>query len=237
MLKRFIPLFCALTLLLSACAPAQQAEHPTPAPEDTATPAPTASATPEPSATPVPTFTPFPTATPIPPPTETPTLPPPLELPTLPVFVPFRQTWQSDPSLPDDSVRDLNFTLLYDPDVWALTEDLFGSQVLAHRTIPYCIIEKARPGGLSPGYTAEQGFAQVGSINYQTISVRLNGVLKYVNYYGGRGKQALTVFMVSFEEQPETCLADAEKVLATLQFIAVTPTPEPSATPESTPTP
>jgi hypothetical protein len=231
MRKRFIPLFFALTFILSACAPAQQAVQPTPALEDTATPAPTASATLEPSATPAPTFTPFPTATSIPPPTETPTLLPTLELPTQPAFVPFRQTWQSAPSLPDDSVRDLNFTLLYDPDVWALTEDLFGAQVLAHRAIPYCIIEKARPGGLSPGYTAEQGFAQVGSINYQTISVRLNGVLKYVNYYGGRGKQALTVFTVSFEEQPETCLADAEKVLASLHFVVVTPTPEPTPTP------
>lgn len=235
MLKRSIFSLLALALLLAACAPLQRAIQPTPAIEDTVTPAPTE--TPEPSATPVPTFTPFPTPTPIPPPSETPTLLPALELPTLPPFVPFRQMWQSAPSLPDDTERNLNFTALYDPDVWALTDDLFGTQVLAHRAIPYCIIEKARPGGLSPGYTAEQGFAQVGSIHYQTISVSLNGVLKYINYYGGRGKQALTVFTVSFEEQPETCLADAETVLGTLQFINVTSTPEPSPTPEITPTP
>ncbi len=237
MLKRFIPSLLALIFLVSACASAQRVVQPTLVLEETDTPAPTATDTPQPSATLAPTFTPFPTATPIPQPTETPTLLPTLELPTLPPVVPRSQVWQSAPSLPDDSARDLNFTVLYDPDVWALTEDLFGAPVLAHRTIPYCLIEKGRPGGLSPGYTAEQGFAQVGSIYYQTISVSLNGVLKYVNYYGGRGKQALTVFTVSFEEQPETCLSDAEKVLGTLQFIPVTATPQPSPTPEFTPTP
>lgn len=238
-MARFFFLFSLFALVLTACIPMQGVMAVTPTSQNT--PTPTLSETPMPiqraSATLPPTFTPFPSSTPIPTPTDTPTLLPTLELPTLPPFVPFRQVWQSAPSLPDDSERDLNFTVLYDPDVWAQTEDLFGALVLAHRSIPYCTIEKGRPGGLPPGYVAEQGFAQVGSIYYQTIRVSLNGVLKFVNYYGGRGKQALTVFTVSFEEDPETCLADAEKVLATLQFIVVTPTPEPSATPEPTPTP
>lgn len=236
-MARLISLLLVLAFALTACLPMRQALVTPPASEATATLEPTASQAPTPSATPDPTYTPFPTATPIPPPTETATLPPPPDLPTLPPLVPFRQVWQSAPSLPDDTERDLNFTVLYDPDVWALAEDFFGAQVLAHRAIPYCIIEKARPGGLTPGYIAEQGFAQVGSIYYQTINVSLNGVLKYVNYYGGRGRQALTVFTVAFEEQPETCIADAEKVLASLQFITVTATPKPSPTPGMTPTP
>lgn len=241
-MRKAILIIMVFILLLSACAP--MAEKVAPLVETVSETVQEAlvpltggqgQEAPTPTKTLIPTLTPFPTATVTPPPTVTPTLLPPIELPTEMPFAPFRETWQSEPSLPNDIERDLNFTVLYDPDLWALTNDQFGFEVLAHRTIPYCQIEKARASGLSPGYTAEQGYKQVGGIYFQTVSVSLNGQLIYVNYYGGRGKEALTVFGVAFEEQPDICIADAEKVLSTLQFINITPTPEATLPPSPTP--
>jgi hypothetical protein len=54
-----------------------------------------------------------------------------------------------------------------------------------------------------------------------------NGVKKFVTYTGGDGK-ILTAFQVSFQEQADQCLADAETVLTTLRSVAsfqATPTP------------
>ena len=57
----------------------------------------------------------------------------------------------------------------------------------------------------------------------------MNGVKQFVNYTGGDGN-ILTAFEVSFQDQADQCLTDAETVLAELKSVAIT-----QATPIATP--
>jgi hypothetical protein len=52
-------------------------------------------------------------------------------------------------------------------------------------------------------------------------------VRKFVTYTGGDGR-IITAFQVSFEDQADECLADAQTVLTTLRSVSVSQaTPEP----------
>jgi hypothetical protein len=175
-----------------------------------------------------PTRTPFPSLTP------TETLIPPIEIPTQPSHIFFRLTWVDLPSYPID--RPLMTQLTYDPEIWVLTPDQFGHTVLAHRTIPYCQIARASAGGLPPGWSAETGSKTVSGIYFETVSVSENGTLRYINYFTPGKSVVKTGFEVSFVDDREACITDAETVLASLSFIVATPTATPTETPSETPT-
>jgi len=214
-----------------------------PAPSDT--PKPLASPTAEPSQTSAFTSTPAFTLTPtvtitITMPTPTDTLLPPLDIPTEKPNAPSFATWTGEPTYPGDSEAGRLFRVDYDPDVWAQTEDNFAQPALAHRQIEYCTITSWSGRGLPEGAASEHEFRQVGNVSYDVNTVSMDDATKFVTYVGG-DQRLLTGFQVSFVGEMETCLQDAETVLASLRSFAAKPTITATFTPEplvsSTPTP
>lgn len=186
--------------------------------ENTPVPTPTLTAV-------LPTLSPSPTLSPTVTPTETPL--PPLELPTEIPNAPNLLPWDGVPTYLGDSQPGYVFRVLYNPETWALTEDQFGFPALAHRAIPYCVISVTAGRGLPLNLTVEQDILYTSTLTFYISTAYENGVKKFVTYTGGDGK-ILTAFQVSFEEQADQCLADAETVLTTLRSVAsfqATPTP------------
>lgn len=240
-------LLLPLILLLCACAPAPT-EFPvlpglvtitvelptltlpveeTLAPLTTLTPTPPETATVEPVAT----YTPAESATPAPSntstgPTPTETLLPPLELPTEKPFAPARIAWTGLPTYPGDSDAGLLFRMDYDPDLWAQTEGNYGEIVLAHRNIPYCTLATWSGRGLPGGLKVEHEYRSIGAANFDVNTITRQDNLQFVTYVGGDGR-LLTGFQVSFQEQKDLCIKDAEQILGTLRSLASTPTPTP----------
>jgi hypothetical protein len=158
-------------------------------------------------------------------PTETPL--PPLTLPSPQPNAPDRQVWDGVPTYPAESVQGLYFRLSFDPTLWALTQNQFGQPALGHREIPYCVITPASGRGLPPDWRVDHSMRQIGSLFYDVGSAYENNRLRFVTYLGGDG-QVFTGFEVSFEENVEACLADADAVMSTLTSILET---EASVTP------
>lgn len=167
----------------------------------------------------------------------TPTLLPTIELPTPESAAPVLDAWSGQPTYLDESDPGLDFRVRYDIQVWALVENEGGFPALAHRDIPYCQIVPTAGRGLPRGWTVDSAFREIGDLQFEVATASQEGQAKYVNYFG-RSNGVVTGFQVSFLEQMETCLADAEKVFASLTSApAATPTPSPTATPEPTLTP
>ncbi len=169
----------------------------------------------------------------------TPTLLPPPELPTLESTRPTLETWSSQPTYLEESQPGLDFRVVYDGRLWALISDESGAPALAHRAIPYCKIAPAAGRGMPRGWTVESVFREIGGLQFEVATASQEGQVKFVNYFGRAGG-VVTGFQVSFLEQMETCLADAEAVFATLTSApAATPTPTltPTLEPTLTPTP
>jgi hypothetical protein len=221
---RLILASCLVALLLSSCGPAATpapaaSESPRAlAPEalDTPTPEPSATVTPEPFTV---QFTPVPTETPL----------PALELPTPLPNPPALQVWDGRPTYPAESRPDYDFRLRFDPDLWALTTDNFGFPALANRNIDGCNISPAAGRGMPLNVSVEHEIRRIGGLDFDVNTAFLNGVRQFVTYAGG-DSSVYTAFEVSFQEQADGCLAEAETVLGTLQSIPVS-----QATPISTP--
>jgi hypothetical protein len=176
------------------------------------------------------------------PPVPTPTLPveplpplstaadtpiPTLELPTLAPQEPGRLFWTGDPTYPADSEPGLVWRLTYDIATWALsTDDPNGLPVLAHRALPYCDMVPSQGHGLPPDYHVDNGFRTFGLLFYEVATVFQGDAPLFVTYTGG-DQRVLTAFQVNFQQDLQTCLADAETVLATLTSLSATPTPGP----------
>ncbi len=220
---RRILLILIPVLLLSACGGASPA--PTEEPAVSQSPAPSFLAENTPTAEPAPTLSPQPSPSPTVTPTETPL--PPLELPTEIPNAPSLLAWDGVPTYLGDSQPGYVFRVLYDPETWALTEDSFGFPALAHRAIPYCVISVTSGRGLPLNVSVEQDILYTQTVTFYVGTAYENGVKKFVTYTGGDGR-IVTAFQVSFEEQADQCLADAETVLTTLRSVAsfqATPTP------------
>lgn len=226
---RRITFILILALLLTACGGAAPA--PTEAPIVTEEPAATESpvqplvAETLPTTEPSQTFTPEPTYTPSTTPTETPF--PPLELPTEAVNAPVRMVWDGNPTYLGDSTPGYSFRVTYDPDLWALTSDQFGFPALAHRNIEYCVIAVTSGRGLPANVSIEHDVLYTDNVTFDVGAAYESGVKKFVTYTGGDGK-IITGFEVSFQDQVDTCLADAVTVLSTLKSVPVSQaTPQP----------
>jgi len=124
----------------------------------------------------------------------------------------------------------------YDPDLWVQTTDNFGQIALAHRQIEYCTIIAWSGRGLPSDAQVTHESRQVGNVYYDINTVTVGDAVKYVAYIGG-DKRLLTGFQVSFQDQQEQCLQDAETILATLRSFAAEPTITPTFTLEPTITP
>jgi hypothetical protein len=163
--------------------------------------------------------------------TPTETLLPQLELPTERPRAPALLTWTGQPSYPGDTDPGLLFLMDYNPDVWAQTEGLFGDIVLGNRQIEYCTITPWTGRGLPVAWKVTHEFRALGSgptpPTFDVNTVTFNDVVKFVSYVGGDGK-VLTGFQVSFNEQQDRCLQDAEAVFGTLRSFAAIPTSSPS---------
>jgi len=213
-----------LSLVISSCgaAPAGTEE---PTPGETAEPT-SQPVLPESTPTPEPTSTPQPTPTRIPStPVETPL--PPLELPTELSNLPALLAWDGAPTYLGDSQPGYAFRVFYDPETWALTQDQFGYPALGHRAIPYCVISVTSGRGLPANVSVEQDILYTDTVTFSVGTAFENGVKKFVTYTGGDGK-IITAFQVSFEEQADECLTDAQTVLTTLRSVPAsqaTPTP------------
>jgi hypothetical protein len=164
-------------------------------------------------------FTPEPTDTPL----------PTLELPTEAANLPALQNWDGLPTYLAESKPDFYFRLRFDPSVWALTNDQYGFPALGHRQIPGCTITPSAGRGLVLNSNVEHDVRKIGLISYQISTAYVNGVKQFVNYTGGDGT-IFTAFEVSFQDQADQCLTDAETVLAELKSVAIT-----QATPIATP--
>ena len=150
--------------------------------------------------------------------------------PTEKANAPSLTAWTGLPTYAGDSEPGRLFRLDYDPDVWAQTPGNFGGIVLAHRLIDYCIIAPWSGRGLPPDAQAEHEFRLVGTVSYDVNTISVGGDVKFVAYVGG-DQRLLTGFQVSFQDQKEQCLQDAETVLSTLRSFAAQPTLTPSVTP------
>ena len=188
----------------------------------TSTPSPTGSETP----TFTPTSGPFTLdLTPIPTETALPTL----ELPTEVKYPPVLQIWDGLPTYLAESKPGYYFRLHFDPAVWALTFDQFGFPALGHRQIPGCLIAPAEGRGMTLNATVDHEVRKIGVTSYQINTAYVNGIKQFVNYSGGDGN-IYTAFGVTFQDQSDQCLTDAESVLAELRSVAVS-----QATPIATP--
>ena len=181
-----------------------------------------------PTSTSAPTITPF-----VPTPTET--LLPLLELPTERKNAPALVVWTGEPTYPGDSDPGLLFRVDYDPDIWAQTEGNFGDIVLGNRQIDYCTITPWGGRGLPVDWKVEHEFRYIGSASFDVSTVTFQDVVKFVSYVGG-DRHVLTGFKVSFNDQKDKCLQEAEAIFGTLRSLSAVPTITPTFTPE-TPTP
>ena len=228
-MNRRILFILILALIITSCggaAPAATEAPPVdePAPAETEEPAPPAEPTEEPQ---LPENTSGPEATPtevLPTPTET-SLPQ-LDLPELIPNAPSLLAWDGTPTYLGDSLPGFDFRVMYDPDLWALTEDQFGYPALGHREILYCVISVTSGRGLPANISVEQDVLYTDTVTLYVGTAYENGVKKFVTYTGGDGT-ILTAFEVVFEEQADKCLADAEEVITTLRSV-----PASLATPE-----
>jgi len=151
---------------------------------------------------------------------------PPLELPTEAVNAPALMVWDGTPTYLGDSTPGYSFRVTYNPDLWALTADQFGYPALGHRTIEYCVISVTSGRGMPGNVTVEHDVLYTDTVTFDVGMAFENGLLKFVTYTGGDGN-VITAFAVSFQEQSETCLADAVTVLSTLRSV-----PNSQATPQ-----
>ncbi|HEY5731538.1 MAG TPA: hypothetical protein VIS72_15935 [Anaerolineales bacterium] len=171
-----------------------------------------------------PTLEPLPTEI-LPTLTETPL--PPLDLPALIPNAPSLLAWDGTPTYLGDSQPGFDFRVMYDPDVWALTQDQFGYPAIGHRTIPFCVISVTSGRGLPANISVEQDILYTDKVTLYVSTAFENGVKKFVTYTGGDGT-IITAFQVVFEEQADDCLADAEMVIKSLRSVpASLATPEP----------
>lgn len=225
---RSVLVILILSLIISSCGGAAPAptEEPT-APSQDVAPEPTNQPIlPESTPTAEPTSTPEPIPTQIlPTPTETPL--PPLELPSEIPNAPSLLAWDGTPTYLGDSKPGYDFRVYYDPEVWALTQDQFGYPAIGHRDISYCVISVTSGRGLPANISVEQDILYTDTVTLYVGTAFENGVKKFVTYTGGDGT-IITAFMVSFQEQSDECLADAETVITTLRSVPVSrATPEP----------
>jgi len=161
----------------------------------------------------------------LPTPSETPL--PPLELPALLPNVPSLLAWDGTPTYLGDSQPGFDFRVMYNPDLWALTEDQFGYPAIGHREIPYCVISVTSGRGLPANISVEQDILYTNKLTLYVGTAYENGVKKFVTYTGGDGT-IVTAFQVVFEEQADKCIAEAETVITTLRSVPVSlATPEP----------
>jgi hypothetical protein len=161
----------------------------------------------------------------LPTPTDTPL--PTLDLPTEAANAPVQMVWDGTPTYLGDSTPGYSFRVTYDPNLWALTSDQFGFPALGHRNIPSCVIAVTSGRGLPANMTVEHNVLVIENIAFDVSRVYENGVLKFVTYTGG-DRTIITGFEVSFDEQMDECLADAETVLSTLRSVPVSQaTPQP----------
>jgi len=210
--------------MISSCGGAAATEFPAEPSQDVIEPT-AQPVLPENTPTSEPTETLEPTPTEIlPTPTETPL--PPLELPTEIPNAPSLLAWDGTPTYLGDSQPGYDFRVLYDPDIWALTQDQFGYFAIGHRDIPYCVVSVTSGRGLPANISVEQDVLYTDTVTLYVGTAFENGVKKFVTYTGGDGK-IITGFMVSFEEQVDECIADAVTVITTLRSI-----PSSRATPE-----
>ena len=217
-----------LSLMISSCGGAAATEAPAPeepaATEEPAIPTQDAIAEPTDDLFVVETATPLPTEV-LSTPTETPL--PPLDLPALLPNAPSLLAWDGQPTYLGDSQPGFDFRVMYDPEVWALTEDQFGYPAIGNREIPSCVISVTSGRGLPANISVEQDILYTDTVTLYVGTAFEDGVKKFVTYTGGDGI-VVTGFLVSFEEQADKCLADAEAVVTTLRSVpASLATPEP----------
>lgn len=172
-------------------------------------------------------------------PTATETLIPAPELPTEQPNPPVFMVWSGTPTYPGDSEPGYLFRVNYDPEQWAQAINAYDDIVLANRSMEYCIISPWTGRGLPVDWKTTHEFRAIGSSSFDVNTVSAQGQVKFITYTGGEGR-IVTGFQVSFIENQDACVQEAEAILGTLRSFAAIPTATP--TPETpaeliTPTP
>lgn len=143
---------------------------------------------------------------------------PPLVLPPLAEDLPAIQVWDGRPTYLAESQPGFFFRVRYDPAAWARTRDWLGTAVLAHRSIPACVLSPSTGRGLPLNAVVEHETRSLGGVRFEVNTVFVNGKQQFMTFVGGDGS-IVTGFELSFQEDPQECLGQAEAVLATLVSI------------------
>jgi hypothetical protein len=217
-MKRVAIIPIIIVFLLSACGGAAATEAPElqpPTAKNSAAPLPSESTVTQ--ALPTATFIVFST-----PGTATPTetLLPPLNLPSQAANAPSLAVWDGQPTYPGDSKPGYSFRVKYDPDLWALTTDNYGFPAIGHRRIGYCVMAPASGGGLPSNMRVDHDIRRIGEVSFViSAAYSSDGIEQFVTYSGGDGN-IYTGFQLTFQQEIEACIRDAEAVLATLNSVS-----------------
>jgi hypothetical protein len=115
----------------------------------------------------------------------------------------------------------------YDPDLWAQTEGNYGDIVLGNRRLEYCTITPWTGRGLPVDWKVVHEFRYIGSASFDVNTITAQDIIKFVTYTGGDG-HILSGFQVSFQDQRDQCLLEAEAIFGTLRSYAAVPTATPT---------
>ena len=215
---RPLVLILGLGMLVVSCNPSTSGVY-SPLPSATSpgtAQSPLATSTPQPTPQPTAassTLTPTPFEPPTRPPTVTP-LPLPIVTPSDPAF----DVWVMRPtySEPPPFLR-----VEFEITKWELTSENPAYPVLAHRELPSCQIAPDVGRGLPEDYSISTTFEKMDNIAYQVNAISCKGELIYINYCAlDIIEDVSTCLGVSFQNDREKCIEDAETVLATLQLVS-----------------
>lgn len=108
-------------------------------------------------------------------------------------------------------------------DSWEVVPQEYSwSPKLVHRTVAGCEITPQGGMGLPDYLTVERTFRTVGMVQYLEYQVRQEGELVYIKYWPLVEGDSFG-FGVAFQNYQDTCIQDAEAVLATLIVLTTNP--------------
>lgn len=134
--------------------------------------------------------------------------------------------WMSKSTYQSDSP--LFFIAEFQTVKWDLVSGQSIFPALVHRTIAGCKIEPEFGRDLPPDYSVDRTYKQLGSFLYELHAVKYQGRLVFINYCTHDVATELsTCFSVTFHDQEQVRIQEAEDVLETLDLFE----PKPSASP------
>jgi len=126
--------------------------------------------------------------------------------------------WLSKSTYQTDSP--LFFIAEFETAQWELISEYPLFPALIHRTLADCRIEPAFGRGLPPDYSVSRTRKQLGNFLYELNAVKYQDRLVFINYCTHDvATEIATCFGVSFHDEEQACIQEAETVLETLKLV------------------